>query len=97
VTGADRPEGFDRLYTHVVAVKYADVSEVQQILPSLGSQTATVDAYARTNTLIITDTADGIRRMLEFLEEIDIAGLRDRDRVVHARAHGRRSVGPADQ
>ena len=72
--GIDEPKGFDTVSTYVVPVKYADVTEVSSLLKTLGSKNARVDAYANTNTLIINDTADGIRNMLTLLKQIDIPG-----------------------
>jgi len=68
------PDAFDTLSTHIVNIQYADAGELAGILQKLGSRIASVDAYQRTNTLIITDTADGLRRIFMFLEEIDIPG-----------------------
>ena len=68
------PEAFDTLSTHIVNIQYADAGELAGILQKLGSRVASVDAYQRTNTLIVTDTADGLRRMFALLEEIDVAG-----------------------
>ena len=68
------PEGFDGLGTHVVPIKYANPEELREILQQLGSEQARIDAYLPTNTLIITDTADGIRRIFDFLKEADVAG-----------------------
>lgn len=69
------PKAFDTLSTHVVSVQYGDAGELATFLPNLGSAAATVTAYQRTNTLIITDTADGLRRILQFLKEVDIPGF----------------------
>ncbi|NIA15017.1 MAG: type II secretion system secretin GspD [Nitrospiraceae bacterium] len=69
------PESYDQLSTHIVNVQYADAGECAAILQKLGSRSSVVDAYQRTNTLIITDTADGLRRMFTFLEDIDIPGF----------------------
>ena len=69
------PESFDELSTHIVNVQHADAGECAAILQKLGSRSSSVDAYQRTNTLIITDTADGLRRMFTFLEDIDIPGF----------------------
>jgi general secretion pathway protein D len=68
------PEGFDRWSTYIIGVKHADASEMAPFLQSLGSNEAVVSAYGPTNTLILTDAADGIRNMLEFLKEIDVPG-----------------------
>lgn len=71
-TPSDR---YDTWSTHVVGVKNADASELSGILPQLGSDSCSVDAYAPTNTLIITDNADGLRRIFAFLEQVDIPGF----------------------
>lgn len=76
VKGAEPPkEGYDNFATHIVTVKYADAAELITALKVLGSQNARIDAYVPTNTLIITDSADGLRRMFQFLTEIDVAGF----------------------
>ena len=69
------PEGFDAFSTHVVTLKHSDAAEIPQVLKILGTRNAQVDTYAPTNTLIITDTAEGIRRMMTFLKEVDVPGL----------------------
>jgi len=68
------PDSYDTLSTHVVAIEHANAEDVADLLQSLGSSIATVIAYPPTNTLIITDTADGLRRMFSLLEEIDVPG-----------------------
>lgn len=73
--GGDIPKGYDTYSTHVVSVKYADASELASALQILGSRNARIDTYAPSNTLIITDTADGLRRMFSFLSEADVPGF----------------------
>ena len=68
------PEGYDKFATHIVTLKYADASEVSSALQVLGSKSCRISAYAPTNTLIITDTADGLKRVFSFLQEIDVSG-----------------------
>lgn len=68
------PEGYDGLSTHIVPIKYANPEELSAILKQLGSDQAAIDTYLPTNTLIITDTADGIRRIFSFLKEADVPG-----------------------
>lgn len=76
VRGQDtRPGSFDSLSTHIVSVRYADAAELINALKLLGSPTARIDAYVPTNTLIITDTADGLRRIFQFLGETDVPGF----------------------
>ncbi len=68
------PDGFDRFSTHIVPVRYASAEEIATLLTNLGSNNARVDVYAPTNTLIITDAANGVRNMLHFLEQVDQPG-----------------------
>lgn len=65
---------YDTYSTHIIQVKHADPSELANALKILGSSTARIDVYVPTNTMIITDTADGLRRMFQFLETADIPG-----------------------
>jgi len=69
------PVSFDTLSTHIVAIKYADATDLSTVLQRLGSKNARIDVYVPTQTLIITDTADGLRRMFSFIEEVDIPGF----------------------
>ncbi len=68
------PEGYDKFATHIITLKYSDASEVSTALQVLGSKSCRISAYAPTNTLIITDTADGLKRIFTFLQEIDVSG-----------------------
>lgn len=68
------PAGYDTFATHVVPIKYADPSEMATALQQLASKSAKIDSYLPTGTLIITDTANGLRRMLKFIELADIPG-----------------------
>lgn len=67
-------KGYDDYATHIVTLKYSDAAEISNALQVLGSKTARITAYAPSNTLIITDTADGLRRIFSFLEEVDVPG-----------------------
>ena len=69
------PEGFDGFSTHIITIEYADAAEIQRAMQILGSQHVQIDVYAPTNTMIITDTADGLRRMFAFLQKADIPGF----------------------
>ncbi len=67
-------EGFERFAIHIVEVKYADVTKVAELLGTVGSQDAAINAYPQSNILILRDTAEGIRNMLKLLGYIDIPG-----------------------
>jgi len=68
------PGGYDTFSTHIIPIKYADPSEMMTALQKLGSKSATIDSYLPTNTLIVTDTVNGLRRMLKFIEIADVPG-----------------------
>ena len=77
------PKVNDAISTHIITPKYISVEEVSDVLSKLGSAGTPVGqqpgmdrviAFPKTNTLVITDTADGLRRMLTFLDEVDIQG-----------------------
>lgn len=73
--GPDDPvEGFDSFALYVVPVQHAAASDVANVLQAVGSKDAQITVYELTNTLIISDTADGLRNMLQLLEMIDVAG-----------------------
>ncbi|MBI2425421.1 MAG: type II secretion system secretin GspD [Candidatus Hydrogenedentes bacterium] len=69
------PEGFDVFSTHIVPVEFADAAELSNVLTQLGSADVEIQVYAPTNTLVITDTADGLRRIFKLLEEVDVTGF----------------------
>lgn len=73
--GRQPPErGFDNFIIYVIKVVYASASDVATILQSVGSANANITVYEQANTLIISDTTDGIRNMLTLLEQIDVPG-----------------------
>jgi len=73
--GREIAKDFDAIVTHIIKPEYADANELSGMMQALGSKTAQVVSYAPANTLIITDSADGVQRMLDFLKEVDIPGF----------------------
>jgi general secretion pathway protein D len=73
--GMDGVGKHDEVSTHIITVEHADAAELATFIKDLGSRNSVVSAYAKTNTLIMTDTADGLRRMFDFLKEVDISGF----------------------
>ncbi len=68
-------KGYDGFSTHILTIQHGDATEIQQALRLLGSKNGQIDVYAPTNTLIITDSADGLRKMFAFLEQADVPGF----------------------
>lgn len=62
----------DRFVTRMHRVGNVSAEDVATLLSHFKSAEGAITAYAPTNTLIITDTAANVRRMLRIISEIDI-------------------------
>ncbi|MFO0684890.1 MAG: type II secretion system secretin GspD [Sandaracinus sp.] len=63
----------DRFVTRMHRLEHVSAEDVATLLGHFKSAEGAVTAYAPTNTLIITDTAANVRRMLSIIAEVDIA------------------------
>ena len=66
----------DRIVTQVYPLQNESAVQLVPILRPLITPNNTISAYAGTNTLVITDYADNIRRLNKIIEAIDQAELR---------------------
>ena len=82
VTGAGRVPNRDLYITRLVALQYVKADAIANTFRPLVSKDASVIAYAPTNTLILTDTAANIRRLMTIVAEIDIKTYQDQIRVL---------------
>ena len=73
----------DRQITQVLRLKHASVQELLPILRPLLPPTSHFAAHGPTNTLVFTDTASNINRLLEIIERIDIPDRRSSVHVVY--------------
>ena len=74
--GLGAPEGTDQVMTRLITLKNVDVSDVSKVVTDMVSEGAQITAYATTNTLILTDTANNIRKIDRLLRELDVAAPR---------------------
>ncbi len=72
VVGAERAPVSDTLITRLVNLKFVDPEEMVKILKPLMSRESKIDAYPPTNTLILTDTASNIARLMRILRQLDV-------------------------
>ena len=72
VVGKEWAPESDTLITRLVTLEYVDPSEMVKILKPLMSRESKVDAYGPTNTLIITDSASNIARLMRILKQLDV-------------------------
>ncbi|MCY2954379.1 MAG: type II secretion system secretin GspD [Planctomycetota bacterium] len=65
-------EPTDELITQVIPIKYADAAQLRQDLtPLINTAEADFTANASSNTIIITDSAANIRRLVEIINFLD--------------------------
>jgi general secretion pathway protein D len=66
----------DNYVTQIIQLENVSVSDVRQIIDNLVSPNAKVLAYAPTNSLILTDSGNNLRRIYKLVTELDIAAPR---------------------
>ncbi|MGH8056055.1 MAG: type II secretion system secretin GspD [Candidatus Entotheonellia bacterium] len=62
----------DRMVTQLVPLKYAEINEVRAMLTPLVSKDGNLTVYGPTNTMVITDLASNVNRLVKIIQEVDI-------------------------
>ncbi|HET6305241.1 MAG TPA: secretin N-terminal domain-containing protein, partial [Myxococcota bacterium] len=62
----------DRFITRLIPLRYIDAGAIANTLKPLVSKDAAIVAYSPTNTVILTDSASNIGRILDILGDIDV-------------------------
>ncbi|WP_300672383.1 type II secretion system secretin GspD [Desulfoluna sp.] len=65
----------DNIVTQLVPLRYADPSELKKLFAPLISRNSSILAYKPTNTLIITDLASNINRLMKIVDSVDVTGV----------------------
>lgn len=73
VLGNDGSPASPALVTRLLSLKYVSAEDMQQVLQPLVSPDGLLNAYGGTNSLIIIDSEENIRRLEELVSAIDIA------------------------
>ncbi len=71
------PPNMDRYVTRLIPLRYVEADTIVGTLKPLVSKDASIEAYAPTNTVILTEAASNIRRIMAILEAIDIKTNRE--------------------
>jgi general secretion pathway protein D len=74
---SDSAPNTDRFVTRLIPLSYIDAEQISNTLKPLVSKEAALVAYQPTNTLILTDSASNIRRILSILEAIDVETFKE--------------------
>ena len=80
--GDARVPNRDLYITRLIPLKYVKADAISNTLRPLVSGDASLVAYAPTNTLILTDAAANVRRLLTILSQIDIETYQEQIRVI---------------
>jgi general secretion pathway protein D len=73
VDGRARPSEIgDQFVTQLIPLQFADANEIRGLLTPLVSKESSLLAYTPTNTLIITDVASNIARLLKITQALDV-------------------------
>ncbi len=75
----------DRYVTRLIPLRYIDADAITNTLKPLVSNDASMVAYPPTNTVILTDAATNIRRLLSILEAIDVESYKEELAVLRLR------------
>jgi general secretion pathway protein D len=82
VNSAARPPNRDRYVTRLIPLHYIDSESIVNTLKPLVSKDAAMAAYPPTNTVILTESASNIRRLIAILESIDVETYKEELAVI---------------
>ncbi len=83
--GARTTPDSDRTVTRLIPLQYIDAEAITNTLKPLVSKDASMVAYPPTNTVILTDAASNIRRILTILQSIDVETYKEELTVIKVR------------
>ncbi|MEX2205068.1 MAG: type II secretion system secretin GspD [Myxococcota bacterium] len=85
VTG-DRPlENRDLFITRLIPLRFVKAEQISETIKPLVSKEASVISYAPTNTMIITDSAANIRRLVNIIDQIDVSTYQEQIKLIPIR------------
>jgi len=72
----------DEVVTQIVPLQFLDAAEAVNLLRPFVAQEGALSAHRDTNLLILTDTAANVRRLLDILKTVDVAGAMDEPQII---------------
>lgn len=72
----------EEVITYLLKLKHLQVTDVERILKDMKSKDGQIITFEPTNTLLITDAAINIRRMIKIVTELDLPSGRDSIHVI---------------
>ncbi|MBI4639187.1 MAG: type II secretion system secretin GspD [Candidatus Tectomicrobia bacterium] len=80
--GRDQASTEDRIVTQLIPLNFADANELRTLLTPLVSRDSSLIAYPPTNTLILTEVASNINRLITIIKEIDVKSIEEQINVI---------------
>ncbi len=68
----------DMIARQIIPLRYADASEISEIVTPILSPGAQIATYPRTNSLLITDTSANIRHIAQVIQRLDVEGSKEK-------------------
>ena len=75
----------DAFITQLIPLAFANVTDMHALLTPLVSKDSSLLAYAPTNTLVVTERASNIKRLLDIIHALDVATPTVRFKVIRLR------------
>jgi len=72
----------DSIVTQIIPLKYADVTEVSQIIKPLLATGSHMATYPRTNSILITDASSNIHHVAKIIQKLDVTGSKEQVAVI---------------
>jgi len=64
----------DSIVTQIMTLRYADATDVSQIIRPFLSASSHLATYPRTNSIVVTDTSSNIHHVATIIQQLDVAG-----------------------
>jgi general secretion pathway protein D len=75
-------EAGDEVVTRLIPLRHVDAADLMPVLQPLVSSDGVLQPYPQTNSLVLTDTALNVKRLLGMMEELDVEGYERRTEVI---------------
>jgi general secretion pathway protein D len=81
-SGAYTPDT-DQMITRIIHLKYVPAAEMNKFATKLVSKNGNIDIYEPTNSLIVSDQASSVQRLMKIVGQLDIAGFDEQLAVIN--------------
>lgn len=73
----------DSMVTQIIQLKYADANDMRNLLsPLMSKASSQILAYPQSNVLIVTDSKSNIKKIIDILRVVDVAGFAQEVKII---------------